>query len=573
MKIEKVQKPLRTLFVGFQDQDNLGQRYLMSAANAAGHETKLITFTADPTQIVECVLQYKPDFIGFSLIFQFMTATFLQVIKAVRQAGCTCHISVGGHFPSFDAASVLEGGDDIDSIVRFEGEATLLRVLECLGSNRDWRKLRGIAFKADDGLIVQTPLRPQVACLDDLPWPKREDIRYEDLDMPTASIIGSRGCPWNCEFCSIRPFYEAQEGKLRRLRSPKDVVDEMRQLYHQRNVALFLFQDDDFLATGARARKWAIEIADRIYDSDIGGKVAWKISCRSDEIRADVLERLIRGGLTHVYLGVESGDEKSLINMGKQMGPERHLQAGKALRDAGLSFDFGFMLLDPWSDIRAVRANIDFLDTFVGDGWSVASFCRMLPYSGTPIERRLRAEDRLFGTYLEPDYRFLDPKLDRFFGWVMQTFHKRNFTNQGIAHILRATLFESRIKSGTGAWMRPEETRWLQYIAARANRSATTSLRQAIDHIDATELQQISVYSGVLADITRRELQEQAELTALVDDFWNDAGRQARRKAAHGRAHSEAHSKALIGGFENTWTSETPKADIPNAAQLAQTAP
>src|SRR5437870_8143671 len=52
--------------------------------------------------------------------------------------------------------------------------------------------------------------------LDSLPWPYRDDIDYLAHDLPTASVLGSRGCPWDCSFCSIRPFYEAQEGPLRR---------------------------------------------------------------------------------------------------------------------------------------------------------------------------------------------------------------------------------------------------------------------------------------------------------------------------------------------------------------------
>ena len=56
--------------------------------------------------------------------------------------------------------------------------------------------------------------------------------------MPTAAVLGSRGCPWNCSFCSIRPFYEAQGGALRRLRDPDAVVAEMRALHVERGVAV-----------------------------------------------------------------------------------------------------------------------------------------------------------------------------------------------------------------------------------------------------------------------------------------------------------------------------------------------
>jgi anaerobic magnesium-protoporphyrin IX monomethyl ester cyclase len=71
----------------------------------------------------------------------------------------------------------------------------------------------------------------------------------------------------------------------------------------------------------------------------------------------------------------------------------------------------------------------------------------MLPYAGTPMAKKLAAEGRLGATAFEPDYRFRDPRLDRFFAWVLETFHTRNFTNQGPAHILRCFIFESRLQS------------------------------------------------------------------------------------------------------------------------------
>jgi radical SAM superfamily enzyme YgiQ (UPF0313 family) len=546
MRIERAEAPLKVLFVGFQDQDNLGLRYLMGAAAAAGHEVGIETFGATPDALVARALRERPDVIGLSLIFQYMTGRFAAAVAALRAAGIRAHVTLGGHFPSFDPETVLKEVGGADSVIRFEGEATLLDLLAALGRGGDWRGLAGLAARLDDGKVRVNCLRPQIDRLDDLPWPERADIPYERADQPTAAILGSRGCPWNCDFCSIRPFYEAQEGSLRRLRSPADLVEEMRHLYHDRGVSLFLFQDDDFLATGSRARAWAGEVSDRIADSDIGGRVAWKMSCRSDELRPDIVARMKRGGLTHVYMGVESGDEQGLKNMNKMMKPERHLEAGRMLRQAGLSFDFGFMLLDPWSDLRMVRANIDFLEAFVGDGWSVAGFCRMLPYAGTPTARKLAAEGRLEGTPFEPDYRFLDPRLDRFYAWMLETFHTRNFTNRGLAHVLRALIFESRLQSPQTAWMTPAETRWLQYMAARANISACVTLRQGLDHVAAQPADEILVHGGYLAALTARELAEQASLTARLEAFWNDPDRQARRRARH-----EAW---MAGGFDRSWT-------------------
>ncbi len=549
MTFPVAERRLRVLFVGFQDQDNLGLRYLMAAASQAGHEVGIETFSSDPRQLVQRVQEWRPEVIGLSLIFQYMTPRFGAVVEALRSAGTTAHITLGGHYPSFDPAAVLNGIPGADSVVRFEGEATLVELLDCLAAGREWRGIQGIAHRLDDGAVKTNPLRPQVMDLDTLPCPVRDDIRYEQADQATAAILGSRGCPWNCEFCSIRPFYEAQEGQLRRLRRPAAVLDEMRALYHERGVALFLFQDDDFLATGSRARRWAGELSDLIAESDIGGRIAFKISCRSDELRPDIIERMKRGGLTHVYMGVESGDEEGLAHMRKQMKPQAHIDAGNMLREAELSFDFGFMLLEPRSDMRITRSNVDFLDRFVGDGWTVASFCRMLPYSGTPVERKLLQEGRLKGSAFEPDYSFLDPRLDLLYAWVLQTFHTRNFTSEGLCHILRALNFEARLQSPATRWMQPEEARWLQHVTALANGSAITVLRAALDRIEATPLDELSLDDPFLTHLTDMERREEERLTAMVSRFFTAPDRQARRSARR-----RAHDHQLLGGFDRSWT-------------------
>jgi anaerobic magnesium-protoporphyrin IX monomethyl ester cyclase len=143
--------------------------------------------------------------------------------------------------------------------------------------------------------------------------------------------------------------------------------------------------------------------ANRLVATGLAGKIAFKISCRSDEVRRETMACLVGGGLTDVYMGVESGDEQGLANMNKMLKPHHQI-----LRDLRLSFDFGFMLLEPYSMLQNVRNTIASLDRFVGDGWTVSSFCRTLPYAGTPLKRLLEAEGRLLGTPFEPDYMFLD---------------------------------------------------------------------------------------------------------------------------------------------------------------------
>ena len=535
-------RPQRILLIGFQDQDNLGLRYLMSAVNAAGHQAAIMTYGSDPEPILKRLRRDKPDVVGFSLIFQYMTPDFGRVIQSLRDSGVTAHFTMGGHYASFEPAEVLKGTPGLDSVVRFDGELTLVKLLHCLGTDSDWRALPGIAFHTDGDGVCVAPLARVVEDLDVLPPPDRQSIDYESHPMPTASILGSRGCPWDCSFCSIRPFYEEQGGPLRRLRKPQAIVDEMIDLHLNRGVPIFLFQDDDFLAGGKNAKLWAMEIADRIAAAGYAGKLAFKISCRSDEISEEVLERLIAGGLTHVYMGVESGDEEGLINMSKRMKPEAHLRAGRILKQFGMSFDFGFMLVDPYSTFRSIRQNIDFLETFIGDGWSVAPFCRMLPYAGTPIKRKLEAEGRLLGTPFEPDYKFLDPKLDLFYDWMVQTFYERNFTNQGLCHMLRGLLFEARLRLRAPNPVSEAQRAYLNHLTSVCNRVACYTLRCAVDHIEATPLPVLERDTQYLNGLTAHEKREERRLTSELEQYY-------------GWVHQD-HSPipGPVGGFDKSWT-------------------
>lgn len=314
---------------------------------------------------------------------------------------------------------------------------------------------------------------------------------------------------------------------------------------------MFLFQDDDFLAGGARARDWAGRIADGLAERGLAGQVAFKMSCRSDEIHSDSIERLLAGGLTHVYMGVENGDPQGLLNMSKRITPDQHLRAGQILKSQGVSFDFGFMLLDPYSTFDMVRTNVDFLEEFVGDGWAVASFCRMLPYAGTPVKAKLETEGRLRGTVFEPDYNFLDPKLDIFYEWMLETFHERNFTNRGLCHILKSLLFESRLRLANRNCFTEFERSYAHHLTAVANGLAFYTLRAAIDHLEAASLSTLERDRSYLRELTRHEhSEEQRLLGEVVEFYWS---LQQRR-----RDSSSTDGLRMAGGFEKSWTNAEP---------------
>jgi hypothetical protein len=120
-------------------------------------------------------------------------------------------------------------------------------------------------------------------------------------------------------------------------------------------------------------------------------------------------------------MGLESGSEDGLDVLNKGLSVEQNLNAVRTLKSIGLMFQYGFMLFDPSTTFNSVRENLDFLRTITNDGTLAATFCRMLPYDGTAIKDQLKAEGRLRGDVIDPDYDFLDPRLDGLFREVNES--------------------------------------------------------------------------------------------------------------------------------------------------------
>src|SRR4030095_1335541 len=243
----RMSKKARVVLVGFEDQDNLGLRYLSSRLKQEGHETRIVHITGKPDPVLDAVRELNPEIVGFSLIFQFLVPQFATLLAQLRDFGVTSHFTMGGHFASFESEILLRTIPELDSVVRFEGEDTLLELAERLSNGLDWQDIKGIALRGAHGVVL-TEGRIGRSNLDELPWPDRDDIDYSGTELPIASLIGARGCPWRCSFCSIITFYEGNGTKGRRRRDPICIVDEIEYLHRERGVKIILWQDDDFLA-------------------------------------------------------------------------------------------------------------------------------------------------------------------------------------------------------------------------------------------------------------------------------------------------------------------------------------
>jgi radical SAM superfamily enzyme YgiQ (UPF0313 family) len=402
------------MLIGYQQQGNLGLGYLAATLRQIGHRVEIFDYERDREEILAAAQDLAPMLIGFSLIFQFYIRRFGALIRYLRDHGIGCHFTMGGHYPTLSYRQALETVPELDSVVRFEGELTLLELVEALSAGRDWRDLSGIAFLRD-GEAVATPARKLIADLDRLPYPDRNYEPEVVLGRRAMPLLASRGCARTCSFCSIHTFYRTAPGKVVRTRRPAAVVKEMLSLHEDRGISIFLFQDDDFPLFGKVWQRWTGDLVDELHKAKLPGRAIWKINCRADAVEPALFARMRDAGLYIVYMGLESGTEEGLSALNKGITVEQNKRAVRILKELGIMFEFGFMLLDPSSTFESVRANVDFLKSIVGDGSAAATFCKMLPYDGTPIKSELERTGRLRGDVCAPDYDFLDPRLEAFY--------------------------------------------------------------------------------------------------------------------------------------------------------------
>src|ERR1700761_5332886 len=133
------------VLVGFQEQENLGLGYLAAVLRREGRAVTIVDFQEDHKTILAVIRRERPIVVGFSLIFQFYVHRFGELIRYLRANGVNGHFTIGGHFPSLSYRHTLELIPELDSVVRFEGETTLVELVDTIEAGGDWRYLLGIA--------------------------------------------------------------------------------------------------------------------------------------------------------------------------------------------------------------------------------------------------------------------------------------------------------------------------------------------------------------------------------------------------------------------------------------------
>jgi radical SAM superfamily enzyme YgiQ (UPF0313 family) len=394
---------MRLLLVGPDFEENLSLRYLASSLRSAGHQPVIAAFDtlADmPAVLAEAA---PVDVIGLSMCYQVRAPEFLALASQLKQARPERPIIAGGHYASCAADELLARHSEIDLVLIHESEQTLVELAALAAwTPQTLATVPGVVFR-DGSVIRKSPARMALADLDLVPWPERSGLARLMTGVPTAYLMGSRGCLSACDYCCISTMHRMVSGARFRQRSPEDIVAEMAWLYHERGIRQFIFHDDNFLVPDVQRNLERIEAIDRGMRLEGVRHVALALKCRPGDVERRVFLRLRDMGLLRVFLGIESGSRTGLASIGRRQTVEQEHGALDLCAELGISTQYTIIMFHPDATVASMREDLAFVGRHAGQP---LSFCRAEIYTGTPLEQRMLREGRAYGNYLAREYDY-----------------------------------------------------------------------------------------------------------------------------------------------------------------------
>jgi len=303
---------------------------------------------------------------------------YLELIKNILPESLTV---IGGPHTTFMPYETLKNSDNLDVVVIGEGEETMVDLADHATQNiEDINDVNGIVYRdLKDGNLRTTEKRPLIKDLDKLPFPARHLVPFDSYGVSqeqTGGIITSRGCVYNCNYCSSSLIM----GKKFRSRSPGNVVDEIEELIDTYHINDIGFMDDTFMLN----KKRASDIADEIKARDLD--LTFVASSRVDRVDKSLLENLKSSGLKTIYYGVESGSQRILDLMKKGITLKNVEDAVKMAKDVNLEVLTSFILGYPGETEEDMNTTIDFSTKLDSD---YCQYSILTPFPGTPIYKDL----------------------------------------------------------------------------------------------------------------------------------------------------------------------------------------
>jgi hopanoid C-3 methylase len=319
----------------------IGLELVAGAARQAGHAVRLLDLQVDNQRAYFRILaRWRPDVVAFGCNYLANVPGIVDLARATKARFPDTFICVGGHSASFTAEAIIEhSAGAVDCVLKGEGEAAMPLLLKAIEA--------GTAITAVPGAVTATGSGPPPVFVQSLGevMPARDLLRHRGkyflgiLD-PCASIEFSRGCPWDCSFCSAWTFY----GRSYRLLAPDHVIEDLRRI---REPGVFVVDDVAFVH-----ESHAMELGEAIRNAGI--KKRYYVETRGDVLlrHKEVFRFWQSIGLQYLFLGIEAIDEDGLRRYRKRTSLDRNFEALAFARSLGLIVAINLIAEPDWDHER-----------------------------------------------------------------------------------------------------------------------------------------------------------------------------------------------------------------------------
>jgi anaerobic magnesium-protoporphyrin IX monomethyl ester cyclase len=269
------------------------------------------------------IKQWSPDVVGITVSFSGWWRTAYEVASIVKSNDKDAITVLSGLHPSARPVQCLES-QCTDFVVIGEPEYTMLELVEALGkkNEKDFKKIRGIGYTENEKTII-TPPRPAIQDLDALPFPARHLLPMEtyfaalkeipprgEISKPWTTMTTSRGCPYNCVFCSIHTVMSRKW----RARSPENVIEEIEQVMDTYGIKQLDFVDENMTLDKKRMEA----ICDLMVERDLDVDWFTPNGVRADTLDENLLKKMKMSGCKKIRVAPESGVQRIVDNIIKK---------------------------------------------------------------------------------------------------------------------------------------------------------------------------------------------------------------------------------------------------------------
>lgn len=357
----------------------LGALYLASYLKKhTRHEVQVLDTLpealGDP-EIAARIRRFGPDLVGI-LTLSHNLVNVARLAELVKRVDPRIHVMLGGpHATAFPTEALAL--PCVDSICRGDGEETLVEWLEALQAGSGFDKVAGVSYK-ERGESHVNPDRPILKDLDSLPFPDRAGVdirRYFTPGMKkavTTTVLSSRGCPYQCDFCSVPKGYRG--------RSAANIADELEECIDRYGIQEIHFIDDLFNLNSRRVIDISTEISDRKLD------INWGFKGSIANTTPEMLAAARAAGCVRAHYGVETFTDEGLKSIGKRATVEQIHQVFQWTREAGITAVAYMIVGCPHERTREEILKVrQFLKKLKPD---YVVFSLYTPYPDAPIFRR-----------------------------------------------------------------------------------------------------------------------------------------------------------------------------------------